>query len=390
MSLKVLINGITLDNAVITPLLTNIKYWQKKKCKVSFIGNNILKKNIIDKNIIDIKSINYLKLNENTKLNSKLKLIFIGIKRNIGLISNVKKYTYKYNIIHCRSSVLDLLIFPYFLKFFDKNIKWTAVFDNIVPLNDPGNKIYRVLSWIFFKISVLLLHKADIIFTISPNLKKYLINHKFDPSKIIITGNAIETDLAKKSKSQKNKYDALFIGRINETKGIFDMLEVINKVKKKFRNFKLAIIGDGDIYTKNKFKNKIRDLNLSKNVFLLGTKNGLEKFSIIKSSKIFIFLSKSESESFGIALLEAVSCGLPAFTYNLPAYKNIYKNNEINTFKKGDINSVSKAIIKTFETKQFNNKNGRKLLGKFNWENIAKIELNSFLIAIKDQQLESN
>jgi len=378
MPLKILINGITLDNATITPLMTNIKYWQKHNCQISIIGNKILKKKIIENNIVKIKSINYLNLDENTKIDSNLKLIIIGLKRNFKLIKSIKKFIKKYDIIHCRSSVLDLLIFPYILKIFDKKIKWTAVFDNIVPLNDPGNKIYRLLSWFFFKISVLLLHKADIIFTISPDLKNYLIDHNFNSSKIVVTGNAIEIDLAKKSKSQKNKYDGLFIGRINETKGIFDMLEVVNQIKKEIPNFKLAVMGDGDISTKNKFKNKIKALKLSKNIILLGTKNGLEKFSIIKSSKVFIFLSKSESESFGIALLEAVSCGLPAFVYDLPAYKNIYQNNEVNVFKKGDINSVSKAIIKTFKNKQFENKNGKKLLGKYSWENIAKKEYQSF------------
>ena len=374
MYFKILINGITLENANIIPLLTTIKYFQKNNCHISFIGNKTLKKKIINQKIIDTKSVNFLKVSENTKIDSKLKLIIISLKRNFILFKNIKKYTNKYDIIYCRSSVLDLLIFPYMLKFFDKKIKWTAVFDNIVPRHDQGNKFYRFLGWFFFKISILLLHKADIIFAISPDLKKYLIEHNFDSSKIIITGNAIEVDMAKKSKPQKNKYDSLFIGRINETKGIFDMLDVVNQVKKEIPNFKLAIIGDGDISTKNKFKNKIKTLKLSKNIILLGTKNGLEKFSIIKSSKIFIFLSKSESESFGIALLEAVSCGLPSFVYDLPTYKNIYQNDEVNVFKKGDINSVSKAIIQTFKNKQFKNQNGQKLLGKYTWENIASIE----------------
>ena len=68
MSLKILINGVTLDNATITPLMTNLKYWQKHNCQISIIGNKILKKKIIENNIIKIKSIAYIKLNENTKL----------------------------------------------------------------------------------------------------------------------------------------------------------------------------------------------------------------------------------------------------------------------------------------------------------------------------------
>mgnify|MGYP001805847213 CR=1 FL=1 len=374
MPLKILINGVTLDDANTTPLLINIKYWQKHNCDVTLVGNKHFKKNLIDKNIIN--SFKYLYLNENSRINSKFKLILIGLKRNFLIIKNIKKYTNKYDIIHCRSSVLDLLIFPYFLKKIDKKIKWTAVFDNIVPFNDPGNKITHTIAWLMFKISILLLKKADSIFVISPELKDFFIKHKFNPENIIITGNAIETEFLKKSRPQKIKYDGIFIGRINEAKGIFDMLKVVDNIKKEIPNFKLAVMGDGDIATKTKFTNKINKLKLSKNIILLGTKNGVEKFSIIKSSKVFIFLSKTES--FGIALLEAVSCGLPSFVYDLPAYRKIYKNNEIKTFKKGDINSISKSIINTFKKREFENISGKKLLGKYSWEQIAKTELNRF------------
>jgi len=376
MPLKILVNGVTLDSANIAPLLTNIKYWKKHNCQISFVGNEILKNNITNENIINIKSINYINIDENTKIDSKLELILIGLKRNINLIKNIKKYTNKYDIIHCRSSVLDLILFPYILKLFDKKIIWTAVFDNLVPITDYGNKIIRFLAWIFFIISISLLKKADTIFVISPELKKYLIDHNFNPPKLVVTGNAIEIDLIKIAKRQKYIYDALFIGRINEAKGIFDILKVINKVKKEIPTFKLAIIGDGDSHTKNKFINKIETLKLSKNITLLGTKNGLEKFSIIKSSKTFLFLS--HSESFGIALLEAVSSGLPAFTYDLPAYKNIYQNSEISSFKIGDTDSITTAIINTFKNKRFENKNGKKLLGKYSWKKIAKIEYDAF------------
>ena len=351
--------------------IKKMNYFAKNGYDISIITNKNGKKYYKDK----INAKKYYIIKKNNIPKTKIGYLYEVLIRNIiaGINFRSINFDYIYSL-----ATLDNLLFPFFVKIFNPKIKIFIQFDNIVPLNDPGNKIYRFLAWIFFKISLLLLRRADTIFAISPELKKYLIRHNFDPSKIIITGNAIEINLIKISKPQKIKYDGLFIGRINETKGIFDMLEVVNQVKKEIPNFKLAIMGEGDVSTKNKFKNKIKSLKLSKNIILLGTRNGLEKFSIIKSSKIFIFLSKSESESFGIALLEAVSCGLPAFVYDLPAYKNIYLNNEVNVFKKGDINSVSQAIIQTFKNKQFKNQNGQNLLGKYSWENIASIEFKAF------------
>lgn len=373
--INILINDLSHTKLVIRDsTVARIKYWQQNGCKISILTS------IDGKKFYGhiFKKINFLIVDKTKFTEGKFTFIVEALKRNFLALKFIRQYQNKFDVVFSISSVLDLLIFPFIFKIKNPNVIWCAIFDNKVPLKDPGNKIVRFLAWIFFNISLLLLHKIDFIFAISSELKEYLIRCGFDPLEIVVTGNAIENDLIKKSRSSKNKYDGIFVGRINKTKGIFDMLDVIKKVKKEIPSFKLAVMGDGDTVTKNKFKNKIKSLKLSKNIILLGTKKGLEKFSIIKSSKIFIFLSKSESESFGIALLEAVSCGLPAFVYDLPAYKNIYKNNEINKFKTGDINSISEAIIKTFKNKQFKNENGKKLLGKYNWETIAKIEFNTF------------
>jgi len=373
--INVLINDLDHNKLVIRDsTVARIKYWQQKNCKISILTS--IEGQKFYSNFF--KNINFLIIEKTKFTTSKFSFIFESLKRNFLALKFINKNKNQFDVIFSISSVLDLTIFPYILKTINNNVIWCSILDNIVPLNDPGNKIIRLLAWIFFKISILMLRKADVIFTISPELKKYLIDHNFNPSKLTITGNAIDIDLIKATKNQKYVYEALFIGRINETKGIFDMVGVVNKVKKEIPNFKLAIIGNGDSSTMMKFLNEIKTLKLSKNIILLGTKIGLEKFSIIKSSKIFLFLSKSQSESFGIALLEAVSSGLPAFVYDLPAYKNIYKNNEVNIFKIGDTSSVAKAIINTFKNKQFENKNGKKLLGKYSWEKIAKIEYDAF------------
>lgn len=375
--MKILVNGITLEEGNITPLLLKIRNWQKNNNEIFIIGNQNLNKKIKDLNLLG-ERYGFIKIEPTKKIKNKFSLIFEGIKRNLKLlrINRIKNYE-NYDVVYSISSVLDLILFPYFLKTLGKKIKWATVFDNTVPLNDPGNKLVRLLAWLFFQISLILLKKADIIFVISEDLRKYLIKKGFDKNNLVLTGNAVEQDLIKKAKpNPKYKIDALFVGRINETKGIYDMLDVLEIVKKKYPNFQLAIMGRGDINTERKYKEEIKKRSLRENVKFLGFKSGLEKFNIIKSSKIFLFLSKSES--FGIALLEAVCCGIKSFAYNLPAYRNIYKNGEVLIFEKGDFVSVAEAIIKTFQEKDFGNPTGEKLLDKFSWDKIAEIELNAF------------
>jgi glycosyltransferase involved in cell wall biosynthesis len=374
--MKMLINGLTLENGNIIPLLLKIKYWQSKNCIVTIFGNNYLKEKI--ENLGIIKHYEFVGLKNIKKIRNKYQFITEGLKRNIISFKYIN-YFKKYDVIYSISSVLDLTLLPWILKNFNKKIKWVTVFDNIVPITDPGNKFIRFLAWIFFQISIFLIKKADIIFVSTPELFEYLKNRKFNIKKLVLTGFAVENDLIKKASSDK-KYniDALFVGRINETKGIYDMLNVLAIIRKKYPNFQLAFMGNGDEVTETQFRNKISEMNLKKNIQFLGFKSGIEKFKIIKSSKTFWFLSKSESESFGIALLEAVCCGLPAFVYDLIPFRNIYKNNEVITGKIGDYQAIAKKVIELFDNEDFVNVKGILLLDKYSWDNIAEKELSSF------------
>ena len=372
---KILINGITLEQATIFPLLLNCRYWLNHECSITFFGNSELKARIKQSGIFT--SYKFVEFSDTKKITNKFQFIFEALRRNIAALPYIYKFRGEFDIVYTRSSVLDLIIFPYCLKNVDNKIKWLTVFDNIVPLNDPGNKFIRFLSWLFFQISLFFLKKSDMIFTISKDLKQFLIKKEFNEERIVITGNAVEADTIKQSvKDIRYSIYALFVGRINETKGIYDMLRVLEIVKREYPGFQLAIMGRGDETTEHKFQEKIQKLGLKSNIQFLGYKTGIEKFTIMKSSKCFWFLSLSES--FGISLLEAVCCGLPAFAYDLPPYRHIYRNNEVIIVEKNNYLKVAERVIELFNKNDFKNIKGEELLDRYSWDAIAEVECNSF------------
>lgn len=375
MQKKILINGVTLDNANLVPLLSKAECWSNNGWKITFIGSTLLKQRLTP----EIKSddFKYVDLGKGYKVESKIVFILRALQSNIKSLFFLNKTRGKFNVVYSVSSVLDMALFPFLLKSCDANIKWVTVFDNTVPLNDPGNKYIRFLGWLFFQISLLLLKKADTVFSISVELKEFLLIRGFKESNIIVTGNAVEdTLIAQAKKSAVNEYDALFVGRINETKGIYDMLKVLRLIKERYPDYRLALMGEGDKKTTSDFKSAVGKMGLEKNVFFLGYKSGIDKFNIIKSSKSYWFLSVSES--FGVALLEAVCCGVPAFAYDLPPYREIYKNNEVCFSKKGDYRDVASNVLKLFDNRIFNNEAGKQLLPNYSWDKIAEIEMEAF------------
>lgn len=373
-SKRILINCITLDSANLIPLLSKVKYWESQGCECTFFCNNVFRRRVssYEHNIHK-----FIKFENEDRFNNKMDFIWKALKRNFHAISYIGELKGKYDVIYSVSSVMDLIIFPFFFKLADKNIAWVTVFDNVVPLRNPGNRLIRFLAWLFFQMSLFFLKKSDVIFAISKDLKQFLIRNGFSEERIVLTGNAIEAGTIKQSaKDMRYSIDALFVGRINEAKGIYDMLRVLEIVKRKYPEFQLAIMGRGDGRTEHKFQKKIQKMGLKSNVQFLGYKIATEKFAIIKSSKCFWFLSLSES--FGISLLEAVCCGLPAFAYDLPAYRHIYTNNEVTILEKNNYLKVAEQVIDLFNKGDFINKNGKELLERYSWDAIAEIECNSF------------
>lgn len=377
---KILINLVSLQHEhILYPWLRILKVFQSRGSEI-FVNTGVFVKKLGP--IEDVYEFRWLTEEDNEtllkdKTATKIGFLLHSLKRNYVALKNSRKILRAghFDVIYTPSSVLDFVIFPFYLKITGKKIKWAATLANIVPPTDPGSRIIRFLAWLFFRISLKMIRKADIVFASTPEVMDYLIGKRFDKRKLALTGFGIESDLIEKAQpDEKYQIDALFTGRINETKGIYDMLEVLKIVRKKYPGFQLAIMGEGDKKTKSRFKKEIKNLGLGNNVQFLGYKNGMEKYNIIKSAKCFWFLSVSKSESFGVALLEAVSSGIPAFAYNLPQFSRVYQNGEVDISPKGDYKSVAKKVVELFEKGDFNNEKGKLLFSKYSWERIAETE----------------
>lgn len=371
---KILVNGITLEEANLSPLLIKINAWRSAGCSITIFGSTLLRQKIDSLNIL--KEFGFIELMNTCRFESRLQFIFEALKRNLRAWPFISEFRNKFDIVYSISSVLDLVLFSYFLKKSDKKIRWVTVFDNTVSIAGSGNIFVSFPAWLFFRLSLFLLKKADLIFTVSDELKDFLIEKGFDEGRIVLTGNAMEIEMMKQArKNEAYHLDALYTGRINEAKGIYDLLSVLKIVKKKYPGFQLGIMGKGDEASEARFKRKVKEIGLETNIQLLRHRIGVEKFDIIKSSKCFWFLSKGES--FGISLLEAVCLGLPSLAYDLKPFRKLYKNDEVFFLKKNDTASVAAKVLEIFENEDFDNKAGRELFSQFDftWTDIAEKEM---------------
>lgn len=141
-----------------------------------------------------------------------------------------------------------------------------------------------------------------------------------------------------------------YIGRLSKEKGVIDLIEVFNKVYKKDNEFILNIIGAGS--EEEQIISKIKEHNLEKNVIIHGykTKEAIEEI-LLKTS---IGINTSYTESFGLAILETFSYGIPCVAFDsAKGAREIIDNNKNGyIIEKRNFEEMANSILELFNNKE--------------------------------------
>jgi glycosyltransferase involved in cell wall biosynthesis len=165
-----------------------------------------------------------------------------------------------------------------------------------------------------------LLKRAQAIIATSENYLTFSLPLRKFASKCVVVANMIDAEKLALRKGEevvvkkiKNTYKdsklILFIGRIVPYKGI----EYLIKAAKEIRgNYKILLVGKGPL--ENEMKRMAQD---NSNIIFLGRVSDVDLRIYLHASDIFAFPSVTKNEAFGIALAEALYCGLPAVCFNV-------------------------------------------------------------------------
>ena len=123
-----------------------------------------------------------------------------------------------------------------------------------------------------------------------------------------------------------NKNSLISIGRLTYQKNFSFLINSFKEINKKYSNFNLFIIGEGE--ERNKLKDLIQKNNLDDKVFLLGYKKNI--FHYLKNSNMFILTSLWEDP--GFVLVEAALMNKIVLSSNCPNGPKELLENEKNGF----------------------------------------------------------
>lgn len=199
----------------------------------------------------------------------------------------------------------------------------------------------KVIAYIWMKI----LKFLDAYIYSSPNMRD-IYNKNLSKSKgnIIPYGitkisinSSIKLPFEKEIIALKKKYTIIgAVGLLINRKGFHQIILSL----KKLENHALIIVGDGP--EKENLIKLAEDNNVSDRVLFVGFYSDSTQYY-----KYFdTYCLSSYSEGFGLAMLEALSIGLPLVCSNLAIYNSFFNKNDVCFFKLNNIDDLSFAIKK--------------------------------------------
>ena len=190
------------------------------------------------------------------------------------------------------------------------------------------------------------LNRADKIICYTHGEKENLEKLGIDSKKISVIHNGVDITLFSPSTSEKiaDKKQILWVGRFVTGKGVEYLIEAFTLAHKKIPGTHLVLVGGGP--EKPAIEDKIRKLHLQSSVTIMEYLDNDKLPQIYKKSDIFVLPSLME----GVprTILEAMACGVPVVTTNLPHLVGIIEGAGLVVPPK-DPKSLSDAILTILE-----------------------------------------
>tara|TARA_B100000795_G_C22759090_1_gene422795 strand:+ start:137 stop:1216 length:1080 start_codon:yes stop_codon:yes gene_type:complete len=311
--------------------------------------------------------------NDEIKINFDTKFINTGLSSGSNEIG-------KFHIAKLLKFLKVLILLFYYRVFYNPDIYYTnfelqgngMFLDYFRQLFVPKKKkiihIHNKLNlktknnWIKYYVIKQSLKDSSII-VLSESLKSQFCDIKY--KSIHVLSNGIEDSYDKKLKlSDDDSVKVLYCSNLFKYKGVFDLIKVVEILKKRKFEVELTIIGnEGDISFK-KLTKHIVDSNLGDNIRLLGPLYGESKY--IEFSKNNVFLYPSYYDSFPLVLLESLSFGIPIITYDIGGISDIVDDNDCGfVLKKGATEGLSEKLLHYIKDKDLLTKHSINARKKF-------------------------
>ncbi|WP_295336274.1 N-acetyl-alpha-D-glucosaminyl L-malate synthase BshA [Flavobacterium sp.] len=258
-----------------------------------------------------------------------------------------------------------------------------------------GTDITLVGNHPFYKPAVSFsINKSDVVTSVSQSLKDDTYNLFPIEKDIHVIPNFIELDKTRNESliscqrsvmAQKEERIVTHISNFRKVKRIPDVVKIFYKIQQQIPA-KLMMVGDGP--EKAKAEELCEELGIQDKVIFFGNSNEIDQ--ILSYSDLFLL--PSETESFGLAALEAMAWSVPVISSNSGGLPEVNFDGESGYLSNvGDIDNMAENALKILKDdkilEQFRT-NALNIAKRFDIKNILPLYENLYIQAIKETRCE--
>jgi phosphatidylinositol alpha-mannosyltransferase len=187
------------------------------------------------------------------------------------------------------------------------------------------------------------------------------------------------------------KLNILFVGRLENRKGLSYLFKAYRSIKRKNSNTRLIVVGPGR-RVRNRYERYVEHSGL-KDVVFVGHIPQATLPRYYKTADIFCAPATGR-ESFGIVLLEAMAMGKPVVASSIEGYRCVVTNGieGILVPPKND-KKLGQALLKLINNPKLREKmgnNGREKAKQYSWAKIARQVLDCYTKVLSEHRLQQS
>ncbi len=189
-------------------------------------------------------------------------------------------------------------------------------------------------------------------------------------SNIIVVYNAIELPLFCKKSNNDGKVQVSFLGAIDHNKGVFDIIDCLVSNKEYFKDkIELNIAGIGN---EERLLAMLGEGNILEFVHYYGWLDNIQKNELLAQTDIY--LQPSYFESLGIAIIEAMSYGIPVIASNTGGIPELVQSSDGYLIEPGNKKQLFDALRSLIENSDLRKELGDNALKKSREFSIESME----------------
>jgi glycosyltransferase involved in cell wall biosynthesis len=268
------------------------------------------------------------------------------------------------------------------------NAQFAVKIHHVLQAQVKRNSLYDRLFLAAERHCCRLIHqRADVVFCSVPEVaedyRRLEIRLGLQPREVVVSGYGLDLSEFEVKGEGPRMFDVVFLGRMHEQKGVFDLGRYWQAVRNKLADARMIVIGEGP--HRARAEQICRELGLGDSVAFAGGVVDHRKNELLRQSKVGISLSFEEG--WGLSICEYLAAGLPVVAYRLPVFEHVFPG-QLDEVDLGDWGAAAERTIEWLKDeprRRARAVSGRQFIARYDYREVARRELGAMQALFENQ-----